>query len=1172
MAQIKCKMCGGTINIESNSNVVECEFCGTRQTMPSLDNEKLVILNNRANTLRIKNDFVKAMLTYENIIDENPKDAEAHWGLVLCRYGIEYVDDPKTGKKIPTCHRTQYKSIFDDIDYQAAIEHSDVLAKDIYKTEAEEINRIQKEILSISQKEDPYDIFICYKELDDNGNKTKDSVIAQEVYDNLISKGYKVFFSKISLESKLGSQYEPHIFAALNSAKVMIVIGTKAEHFAAPWVKNEWSRFISIMEEGKDTKYVIPCYKDMDVYELPDELVVFQCQDINQIGFIQDLTRGVDKIFGKNYADINISENLFKSNINALLERSEMLLSNGLFPKAKETLNEVLTCDPKNVRAYLLLVLVDLELNTLEDLEKYNTSIDFNSNLSCAIRFANEEERKQLNQIKQKIALNVENIRKQEIYDKAIEEKNNHRYEKACVMFKSIAGFLDASEMSKECLTEAQEMLYKRANTYFENKEYKLAIDCFKKIINYKDSKAKIEICENCSKGLLRKKEHRNFLIGGSSALGIILLILLFILFIPLINRNNAIKAIESGNYKEASEYFERYDGLLNNDELIDINDAIRNCSDRYNLISALYEKGVYVEVRVILDDNGNTETFFINDQLNTIFKNKSFNEINVVREGYNLQDFQYYDMEIELNSGEYKCTIIVNAVWAGLKYNINYKNVENAYDFPSSYTCGHGRTIPNPTKFGYTFVGWQVEGTDIIIKDLVISKTDYGHKTYVAVWEVTRPLIIFDSAGGSFLDDLTLNVGDPVVVEDPVREGYTFVGWSPKLPETMTNDILYVTALWEVNSYAITFDVNGGIELQDDILTVTYGGAFNLPTPKHSEKTMQFNGWYNGEIKIESGYWFKTENVTLVAMWVEVPLVYEENGVKYANIGKYPQSVVTNSSLITELNQITTTNEFGYIEYKGEEYKKLTGAPYLGNEYKFNNGDTIIKGVTYYFKVEPIKWRVLTESNGTYKLLSEFVLDKMSFYGSEQNRTIDGETIYPNNYMYSNVRAWLNSYNGASYSVSNYTNKGFYDIVFDEEEKSFINTTLVDNSLSTTNSYEEDCICPNTNDKIYLLSVTDVKNKSYGFNTNYFNEDECRKAVTTDYVRCKGIWINTSDSLYGHCHWMLRSPYTSGATITSKASYTFSTIYIDTTYNNHSYVSQGYYGVRPAMDVTFNG
>ena len=259
MAQFNCKMCGGTIEVVDGITSIECEFCGTTQTIPTIINDsKLVALHNRANELRLNNEFDKALVTYENIINENPKDAEAHWGILLCRYGIEYVDDPVTKKKVPTCHRTQLKPIFEDIDYKAALECSDVVAQRIYQQEAEEINKLQKSILAISQNEKPFDIFICYKESDEAGKRTRDSVLAQQIYEELKARDYKVFFARVTLESKLGTQYEPYIFAALSSAKVMLVVGTKPEYYNAVWVKNEWARFLGMMNSSNARKYIIP--------------------------------------------------------------------------------------------------------------------------------------------------------------------------------------------------------------------------------------------------------------------------------------------------------------------------------------------------------------------------------------------------------------------------------------------------------------------------------------------------------------------------------------------------------------------------------------------------------------------------------------------------------------------------------------------------------------------------------------------------------------------------------------------------------------------------------------------------------------------------------------------------------------------------------------------------
>ena len=143
------------------------------------------------------------------------------------------------------------ESVIGDADYLAALENApDRYSRTLYKEEASRIADIQKGILTLSSQEKPYDVFICYKETTEGGNRAPDSALAQEVYYQLTQEGYKVFFSRITLEDKLGQQYEPYIFAALNSAGVMVVIGTQAEYFNAVWVKNEWSRFLALMEEG----------------------------------------------------------------------------------------------------------------------------------------------------------------------------------------------------------------------------------------------------------------------------------------------------------------------------------------------------------------------------------------------------------------------------------------------------------------------------------------------------------------------------------------------------------------------------------------------------------------------------------------------------------------------------------------------------------------------------------------------------------------------------------------------------------------------------------------------------------------------------------------------------------------------------------------------------------
>ena len=511
MSQFKCKMCGGIIEVEEGKSTCECDFCGTMQTIPTIiNNVKLTSLHNRANTLRLKNEFDKAMLTYENIINENPNDAEAHWGLLLCRYGIEYVDDAMTGKKIPTCHRTQMKSIFDDIDYKAAIENSDVVAKRLYQEEAEEIDKIQKGILAVSLNEEPYDIFICYKEKDENNNRTKDSVIAQEIYNELIKRNYRVFFARITLESKLGVQYEPYIHSALTTSKVMIVVGSKVEYFNAVWVKNEWSRFIGMMNESANKKYLIPCYKDIDAYELPNELLSFQAQDINKLGFIQDLTRGIDKIFNKDEKkeEIKVSQPIYQNGINiqALVERSEILIGDGEYEKASKLLDEVLNNDPRNAKAYILLLLIELKLKDESELGDYPSLLTNYKNYNNALKFADKDYKEKLEQYNDNALSNLDHL-----YNLTNDLINDKKYDEAKSALIKLGDYKDSktllNKIDKLMITEKKyqnaiwyrekSVEYKYTNdTYRMLENIKNAINLFKELGDYKDSKSQVVYCK----------------------------------------------------------------------------------------------------------------------------------------------------------------------------------------------------------------------------------------------------------------------------------------------------------------------------------------------------------------------------------------------------------------------------------------------------------------------------------------------------------------------------------------------------------------------------------------------------------------------------------------------------------------------------------------------------
>ena len=456
MAIFRCKMCGGDLGNNGDS-VITCEYCNTKQALPKLDDEKKIGLYDRANQMRLNNEFDKAMEIYEQILNEDVTDADCYWSLVLCKYGIEYVEDYALNKRVPTINRVQYTSIFDDSNYKMALKYADSYQKEIYQEEAKIINDIQREILSISEKEKPFDVFICYKESDNSGRRTKDSVLAHELYYELTKEGFKVFFSRITLEDKLGTAYEPYIFAALNSSKVMVVLGTKAEYFNAVWVKNEWSRYLSLIRNG-ERKILIPAYRDMDPYDLPEEFSHLQAQDMSKLGFMQDLIRGIKKIVKSDESkneNVNDIENSVNDNISALIKRIFMFLEDEDFDSADSYCERVLDIDPENELAYLGKLMVNLGVKLREDLGNYDEDFSDNMYYKKIIRFGNNDLIDEVNGYINEINIRIENEYKEDVYQEAL-------------------SLMDDDEISS----------------------YNYAIENFNKIIDYKDSKDLISECE----------------------------------------------------------------------------------------------------------------------------------------------------------------------------------------------------------------------------------------------------------------------------------------------------------------------------------------------------------------------------------------------------------------------------------------------------------------------------------------------------------------------------------------------------------------------------------------------------------------------------------------------------------------------------------------------------
>lgn len=608
MTIFKCKMCGGTLEFNPGDTVAVCDSCGTKQTLPKLDDDRRANLYDRANHFRRSNEYDKAMGIYEQILAEDNTDAEAYWSLVLCRYGIEYVEDPATHRRVPTVNRAQFTSIFDDDNYKSALHYADAAQREVYESEAKAINEIQKGILAISQKEQPFDVFICYKETDNSGRRTPDSVLANDLYHQLTQEGFKVFFARITLEDKLGTAYEPYIFAALNSAKVMVVLGTKPEYFNAVWVKNEWSRYLALVKNSGGKKMLIPAYKDMDPYDLPEEFSHLQAQDMGKLGFMQDLIRGIKKIISADAPKAAVKETVVVSGGNAavepLLKRAFMFLEDGNWQEADTYCEKVLDQDPENAQAYLGKLMAQLHIATKEKLPNCATELTQNDNYQKALRFADNALHTTLTEANEQICRRNAKA----VYDRAAEIAKNAtsmaEFQNAANMFASIEQFEDAAEKRKECQRSAEKCrlaiveadkdhTYNVAMEHMRWNRYAEALRRLEEITGWKDADEQAAICK---KKIAEQKEvwKKKIKILIPILAAVVILIVLFVkLAVPKIERNNAmnqaIALIESGDYDAGYAILEE----LGENETIQ--------SNKYDRAIKLIDSGDYRAAYVLL-------------------------------------------------------------------------------------------------------------------------------------------------------------------------------------------------------------------------------------------------------------------------------------------------------------------------------------------------------------------------------------------------------------------------------------------------------------------------------------------------------------------------------------------------------------------------------------------
>ncbi|MBR0142659.1 MAG: TIR domain-containing protein [Clostridia bacterium] len=657
MAILKCKMCGGDIELSADKTFGTCDSCGSTMTFPRIDDDQKAAMFNRGNHFRRSGEFDKALTVYERILEEDESDAEAHWCAALCRFGIEYVEDPATLEYIPTCHRASFDSFLEDVDYKAAQEHSEGVTRRQYQKDAAKIAEVQKGILATSQNEEPFDVFICYKESENDGTRTRDSLLAQDIYYQLSEKGWRVFFSRITLEDKAGTEYEPYIFAALNSAKVMVVVTTSAEHVNAVWVKNEWSRYLALMRKDRK-KLLLPCYRDMDPYDLPEALSVLQSYDMSKIGFIQDLIRGINKVLEAETPKETVRETVVVNqtaavagNTAPLLKRAYMFLEDGDWERADEFCEQVLNQDPENAEAYLGKLMAELKLRREADFENLTESFDKNPNYEKAVRFGDEA-------LREKLRAWNEKAPKEGTYQSAVNmlknASNEGTFMAAAQIFAKVPGYKDTDTLREKALVKAEECRkasiyreadnkYREANRRASDQERLAALvkededaitklytaarllylqapgwldadqkaeECEEAIVDYRTKKDAAEkeaarkAEEERAYAKKRKKKTRLIvaIVTTSVVTCIAFVVLLIKVIIPTSKYNAAVDLYNEGKYEEAILAFQNLNGYKDSQNKIkECDNAIKE--PQYNKAVQLMNEGQYSDAIKIFSE-----------------------------------------------------------------------------------------------------------------------------------------------------------------------------------------------------------------------------------------------------------------------------------------------------------------------------------------------------------------------------------------------------------------------------------------------------------------------------------------------------------------------------------------------------------------------------------------
>ena len=714
----------------------------------------------------------------------------------------------------------------------------------------------------------------------------------------------------------------------------------------------------------------------------------------------------------------------------------------------------------------------------------------------------------------------------------------------------------------------------------------------------------------------------------GVSFIVTLFIILTFAVFIPQGKNNeqkkkynNAVSLLDNEKYEEAASYFKNlsYEDSTNLYYVAQAGQYFNN-GDYESGIQSIHDAGGNVSVNY--DANGGA----ISNSKEVLGIKKKWVETKPTRNGYDFIKWNISSFTLSYNAKNYKANLNLLASWNIINYSITYNlNGGSISNLPSTYYVDTPTIVfGSPTKKGYTFTGWSGTGIDGTTMNVSIEQGSTGNRTYVANYEANQYMITYIYGYDDLSDCQEVTYDAYFSLIEPSREGYTFDGWyynDQKIENgkwNIDNDVALL-AKWSMNHYSINYHLNGGTNNSGNPNTFTYFDEVILKDPQKAGYT--FDGWYTGNTKIDTIPSGRSEGITLEARWTPVlnnltvvsgdtncgtvtilsgtgytgeeivvkaePLDgctflgwYDDTSIfsnqaalsfimpphdysltarflnnsdvdlgvipvvqhKTITYGLYPQTHVRDASLITELEAAPIDPITGWTLYNNAYYCKAESSYRNGN---FNDGDEIVIGTSYWFKCKTIKWDVLSfDDHGAY-VMSHELLDIGTFRGSQTS-----STVYKADYEKSDIREWLNN--------------DFYNAAF-ALNNTYIQTTEVDNSPSTTDAIDNMNCCNNTFDNVYLGSFQDF------YRLGPDSDRMCRLsdyACIRGYVSCEYIVMKDGngkpDGYYAQ--YLTRSPYSDDNMNWFKFWYVGTRGALAT---SHTTVSMG---IRPCVYITLDG